>query len=276
MGHMDPDLVGPPGFEAAGDPCRIGFGLGPEGLFDGVAGDGLASAALEHGHLLAIGGGSPDLGDDETGLRLRYATDKRRIDPVNIVRREEGRKSSMGCIRLGRDHDARCVLVESVNNAGPGHAANARQAARAMVQQCIDQRSRRRARRWVRRHSSGFVDDDQMGIFEQNHEAKVFGLRLCRARRRQVQPVCPGLRLFRGGLNRSAFKAQGPFANQGLKPSATDRGGVQLGMIREDPIEPFPGLFGFEPNLQNPPIDEPIDRAIGSLVEQVVIKNYQI
>ena len=65
------------------------------------------------------------------------------------------------------DKAAACFLIEPVNDAGAFFPADTRQCG-AMVQQRVDQRVFVVTRARMNRHASGFVNDDQIVVFEQN------------------------------------------------------------------------------------------------------------
>ena len=79
---------------------------------------------------------------------------------------------------LGRDHDARGVLVEPVHDARALDAANAHQAVAAMEEQGVDQRAGRVARGRVHHHADRLVDDDQLVVLVEDVERDVLGVRL--------------------------------------------------------------------------------------------------
>ena len=73
-------------------------------------------------------------------------------------------QTRMRRLGLGGDHDARSFLVESVDNTGTSHAANALKAVAAMVQQRIDQRAAPIAWCGMHHHAGRFVDDHEIGV----------------------------------------------------------------------------------------------------------------
>jgi hypothetical protein len=90
---------------------------------------------------------------------------KRQIGAVGAVRLELRGKAVMGAVGFRRHQKAGRILVDAVDDAGPHLAADARQAARAMVQQRVDQRAVAAAGRGVDDHPGGLVDDDQVVVF---------------------------------------------------------------------------------------------------------------
>ena len=104
------------------------------------------------------------------------------IAAVDAVPGELGREPLMGAVGLGRDDQAGGILVDAVDDAGPGDAADPRQAAAAMVEQGVDQRAVEIARRRVDDEPGGLVDHDQMLVLVDDGERDV--LRLVMRRRR--------------------------------------------------------------------------------------------
>ena len=80
-----------------------------------------------------------------------------------------------GCL-CGHHHATR-ILVETVDNAGTLFTADTCQAFAAMVDQRIDQRPVRVARRRVCDHPRRFVDDDDVIIFEKDIQRDILRLR---------------------------------------------------------------------------------------------------
>src|SRR6185436_11160530 len=111
------------------------------------------------------------------------------IGSLDIMRRKHGGKRGMRGFGLCRDHDARCVLVETMNDAWAGDAANTGETRTAMMEQGIDQRAALLPGGRVNHHPGGLVDDDEVFVFEQDVERYGFGLRLCVRRRRRIDDI---------------------------------------------------------------------------------------
>ena len=73
-------------------------------------------------------------------------------------------------------HDARRALVEPVHDAGPHLAADAAEVLDVMEQR-VDQRAGRIARGRVHHHAGRLVDDDDVGVLEEDLERQILGLR---------------------------------------------------------------------------------------------------
>jgi len=74
-------------------------------------------------------------------------------------------------------HQPAGILVETVHNAGPPHAANARQAVAAMGDQRVDKRAIPVARSRMYDQAGRLVNDNQMFILKNDIKRYIFGLR---------------------------------------------------------------------------------------------------
>ena len=83
-------------------------------------------------------------------------------------------ESPMRPVVLGGDEKAGRVLVEPVHDARPLHAADARQAVAAMVDQRVDQRAGGVARTRMHNKSRRLVDDDQLVVLVEDVEGDGF------------------------------------------------------------------------------------------------------
>ncbi|MNS77281.1 hypothetical protein D3C72_1108600 [compost metagenome] len=141
----------------------------------------------------------------------------------------------MGAVALGGDHDARGVLVQPVNDAGAGDAAYARQAVAAVGQKGVDQGAGLAAGGGVGGHAGGLVDDDQVGVLEQDRQGDGLGLRRGGDDRGHDDGVETGLGLGRAAGDRLALAAHGALGQQGLKPGARQgREGGGQGLVEAD------------------------------------------
>jgi hypothetical protein len=80
-------------------------------------------------------------------------------------------------VRLRDDQQPARVLVETVHDPGPPHAANAGKALPAVGNERVDQCPARVARRRVHDHAGGLVDNDEVAILMGDGEARIFRLR---------------------------------------------------------------------------------------------------
>ena len=179
MGHVDADLVGPPGLQPAFDQAcdRSGRRWG-QGFFEPVVGDGMLAAGLEHGHLLAVGELAPERGIDRALGAVGHAPDQRDIAALHLavgaVGGELGRQAPMRPVVLGDDHQAAGFLVEPVHDARPFDAADARQAVAAMGNQGVDQGAGPVAGGRMHNQARRFVDDDERIVLVYNIQRNQF------------------------------------------------------------------------------------------------------
>src|SRR5581483_5159758 len=156
---MDPNLMGPAGFQAGGQKtCRwhsgparhdllVSFGTGDAliPLEDLPMGHGLP-AALANRHAIPGARVAVDRAVDGSVRALGRAPDESEVTPLKrlaappVVGELRGQGLVCGAV-FGDDHPTRRVLVEAVNNARPALAADPRQAIAAVRDQCVDQRA---------------------------------------------------------------------------------------------------------------------------------------
>ncbi|KAK0342582.1 hypothetical protein LTR94_021753 [Friedmanniomyces endolithicus] len=247
--QMNPDLVCAAGLQGAGDTRRQGRAAGAgrfaEGPLDPIVGDRLAPARLQHGHLLAVGGRAADARLDPALERGRRAAGQGDIGAFDVVGREQGRQALVGAVALGRDHDARGVLVQPVDDARSGDAPDAGQAVAATGQQRIDQGAVGRARRRVGGHARRLVDHDQVRILIEDRKRQDLGLRSGGGDGRQIDPVEARLGLGRAAGQDDPVTAHRPLGQQGLETRARQVGkGLGQGLVQADAGCVDPGLQG--------------------------------
>ena len=90
----------------------------------------LAALAFDDRDLLAVRGRAGERRVDRAVARLRNAGDDREIAPVDRMGGELLRQSFVRDVGLGDDQQARRILVDAVDDARPGDAADARQRCR--------------------------------------------------------------------------------------------------------------------------------------------------
>ncbi len=115
---------------------------------------------------------------DRACLRGRRAPDEREIDALEpaapaMVRELLGERA-VRLVGLGHDQQPARVLVEAVHDAGPRHAADARQALAAMGDQRVDERAVRVARARMHDEPRRLVDDDQRVVLVDHVERDGF------------------------------------------------------------------------------------------------------
>ena len=115
---------------------------------------------------------------DAAGARLRLAPHK-----CNILTAEIARPSMIGellgeppvrGVRLGHDHEPARVLVQPVDDARPGNAANAGEALAAMGDERVHKRSVQVSGAWVDDQPGRFVDHDEAVILVNHRESDRF------------------------------------------------------------------------------------------------------
>ena len=100
---------------------------------------------------------------------VHQAPDERHVFLLDLAIVELPRQLAVRRVVLGDDHDAGRAAVEPVDDAGPQFAADAAQVV-DVVQQRVDQRAVRVARRRVHHHAGRLVDDDDVGVLEEDVE----------------------------------------------------------------------------------------------------------
>ena len=168
---------------AAGFPDVFGDGFGVGGE-RAVVGDGELPVLRYDGHLLAVAFVSPDQVLDVSFGGIGDPMDERAVDLADVVvRREILGERVHGDLRLGDDHHAGGILIEPVHNARARHAADAFEVG-AMVQDGVHERAGVVSRRGVDDETGGFVENEDVVIFEEDVQRDVLRLRLCRYGRR--------------------------------------------------------------------------------------------
>ena len=129
---------------------------------------------------------------------------------------EEGRETLVGGVGLGDHDDAGGVLVDPVDDARAGDAADAGEARARVVQQGVDEGAAFAPRRRVDRHAGRLVDHDQVLVLEEHAERDGLGLWLGGDRRRDLDAVAAGLGLGGGVGDDRAVAAHPALGKQGL------------------------------------------------------------
>ena len=107
-----------------------------------------------------------------------------------------------------------------MDNAGPNHAAYPGQAGATVVQQGVDDGAGLVAGRWMHGDAGRFVDDDQVGVFEQDRERDVLRAWFRGDRRWNFDPVAPGHHLGRAVEDLGAVAADPALGDQRLEAGA--------------------------------------------------------
>lgn len=178
MGEMDADLMGSPRLERAGYEAR----LVSIALDEPVVGARMPSAAgRDNSDFLTVGGVPGERGINRARGPLRspphegevLALEQERLAVVSKKRRE----ALMRGIRFRNHEEARRILIESVHNAGPPHAPDARKARPAMGNQRIYERALLMASTRMNHEPGGLIDDEKMLILIDDIERDIFPAR---------------------------------------------------------------------------------------------------
>ena len=144
----------------------------------------------------------------------------------------------VGPVVLGDDQEAARVLVEAVHDAGPLHAADARQARPAVGDQGVHQGAGRIAGGRMHHQASGLVDDDHVVVLVDDGERDRFSLRHRRLRWRHRDCDClAGVDALAGIADRAPPDRD--FAGEDQRLEA---GARELQMRGEHAVEPLAGL----------------------------------
>ena len=106
--------------------------------------------------------------------RLRRALDERDVGLLDGAVLELLREGVVRGVVLRDEDDARRVAVEPVDDAGAQHAADAGEIG-AVREDRVDERAGRVAGRRMHRHAGRLVDDEHVGVLEQDVERDVLG-----------------------------------------------------------------------------------------------------
>ena len=245
MGHMNPHLVRAPGLEPAFDEAGQRLAVQIKNLQRLVSAYRRLAARFEDRHFLARSAVAADRRRDAAGGRLRSPLDERQVDPADPMGFELPAQLLVRRIVLGTNHQAACILVQPVHDAGPLDAADARQAALAMMQERVDQGARGVAGPGMYDQPGRFVDDDQIGVLIDHLQGDILGLWFRLGRRRQADfkalagfdPVC-GV----GYRGRAAVAV--PAVDKPLEQQRLEARAGQIGTFGgQKAIEPLAGAF---------------------------------
>jgi len=258
MRHMDADLVRAPRFQAAFDERgrRRRVGARAELLDDGIMRHRMARIAAPFGHDGAFRAVRPRPTQrrvDRAGGTGRPAPDDGVIGAFQIagaaVIGKGVRQGAMGKIVLGDDENAARVLVETVDDAGATHAADARERRTAMVKQRVDERAGPVARARMDDETDRFVDHDQIVVLVKDRQVDRLGFRFSRSWLRHAEADDGARHQLRLRLvHRLAVDMNFTGANQRLDAAA---GQIGAGLRRQPLVEAhacgiFPDMEDFQ------------------------------
>ena len=240
MREMHADLMGAAGFEPAFH--KTGKGLfGIAVTFDDTItrARGFTLSAQDR-HAFAIERAAADLAFDQPFAETRAAPHDGVIGALDGVGGELFGKALHGALVLGGDEKPARILVEAVDDAGPGHAAHARQLRPAMGDERIDQRAVGIAGRRMDDKPRGLLDDDKILVLVNDMKRNVFALGRCGRGRWNGDFV--GLAGFDPPVGVSYFRARkrdGAGVDQALQP-----GTAEIGKRRsQKAVEPLTGVL---------------------------------
>ena len=201
MRHMHSDLMRAPRLQPAGDEAGRAEILQTAPVRHRLA----ALGQLDHGHALAVLGVAADGRVDMAREAGRFPPDEggvfahQRAGAAMI--REQSGEALMRRIALGDGEQARCVFVNTVDNARALNAADARKARAAMGDESIDQCAALVACGGMHDKARRLVDDDEIIILIDNGQRNVLALGLRREGRRHVDLNSRARRNTRGRVN---------------------------------------------------------------------------
>lgn len=218
--EVDADLVGAAGVEGGFDQCAL-----VKALDEFPTGPGFAAAkAFARGHAFAVGGVARDRNLDFAGLGARFAADDGAVGFFGAALFELGGEVQVGFVGFGDDDAAAGVHVEAMDDARPRDAGDAAELALAMMEEGVHKRPPVVAGRGVDNEARGFVDDNDVLVFEEDVERDVFGLG---AGGNRFGPMDFDDIPSAGGMGRfddSAVHADVPLLDHALEDAAADLG----------------------------------------------------
>lgn len=245
MRHVDADLVRAPCFK----PAFHQGGVVAEDVLDMIMRDGvprIRTAGLYHRPLDTIGRGAAQRRVDSAVAAVGHAPDERPVAPFHAaVTAMGGKLRGKGCVRnvrLGNHHDARRILVQTMDDAGSPYAADTGQAVAAVVQQRVDQRPGPVAGRGVDHHAGRLVDHDDGLVFVKDVQRDRLRLWIGIRRLRQYDEEAFARRDLAAGLAHGLSVGKGHAAarDDPLHPVARD---VIAHRFREELVQTFADGF---------------------------------
>jgi len=169
VGHVDADLVGAAGLQAAAQ-------VGDTGVTgdDLPVGDGTAAGG-DHGHLFPVGAAAADGGVHSAAVLLHIAGHQALVgagEGVVLQLRAEGQ---VGGVVFGGDDEAAGIAVDAVDDAGALFAADAGETVAAVVEQGVDQGAVRVAGGRMDHQARGLVDHDDVVVLVDHVQGDVLG-----------------------------------------------------------------------------------------------------
>lgn len=128
---------------------------------------GLASRC-DHRHALAILRVTGNRRVDHDTTLVEMTPGERRISPMNPPSRDRGPESAVSQVRLGDDHEAGRIPIETVDDSGSALGTSGQ--GRAPRDERVDQRVVPMSGRWMYHEAGGLVDDRYVLILEEDLE----------------------------------------------------------------------------------------------------------
>ena len=164
-----------------------------------------------------------DVALDDACLLADVAADDGPVDAVRRLCADLFREVEMRRVVLGRDHDARRVLVEAVDDARTDLTVDAGEIL-AVIEQCIDERPRVDARCRMHDHAARLVDDDDVAVLVEDGERDILRQDLDGLCLRQMEDdFLPCLQLVVGLAHTTADECL-PLCDDLLDMGARERG----------------------------------------------------
>ena len=164
---MDADLVGAAGVDARLDPRGVAQALErPEARFR-------RAASLQHSHDLPMRRVPRDRGPDASVGRREFPAEDGVVGLLHLPVGELPRQHQVRRVVFRHHHQPARVLVETMDDAGPGDAADAAEPALAMMEQGVDEGVVLGAGRGMHHHAGRLVEHEQGVVLEQDGERQV-------------------------------------------------------------------------------------------------------
>lgn len=217
MLEVDPDLMG-----ATGVQFDFHMGRAAQAFEDAVRGAGVA--AFSHGHALALEAVARNRGVNFAAQSAKLAADDGFVDFLSLARGKLGGEMEVRGVVLGDDEAAAGFLVKTMDNAGPGDAADAAEPPRAMMEQSVDESVRGVARGGMHDQSRRLVQGQQVVIFVKDFQGDVFRASLGHFGRGPDDGDDFASAGMMGGFRRAAVDADVALREQALDGAARDAG----------------------------------------------------
>src|SRR6185312_10952286 len=137
-------------------------------------------------HFLAVARAAPDVAGNLARERARHAPDDRPIKSAYPARRESGREAGMGVGGLGDHHQPARILVETMDDPRPLHAADAGKTVAAMRKKGVDESPIEISRGRMDDEARRLIEHDEIVILVADVKGEWLRRRPIRYRRRDL------------------------------------------------------------------------------------------